>query len=98
MPTPSYFVFVLLCAELFNLKLFVIVRALQIGTGFKDDDLEKHSTFFREHIIDRPRPYYSYSSGIEPDHWFDAVQVWEVKAADLSISPMHKAAIGLVSG
>ena len=68
----------------------------QIGTGFKDDDLEQHSTFFKEHVIEKPKSYYKWDKSVECDHWFEPVQVWEIKAADLSISPVHKAAAGLV--
>jgi DNA ligase-1 len=70
----------------------------KIGTGFSDEDLAKHYEFFKEHVISQPPSYYSYSDApnVRPDVWFQPVAVWEVKAADLSISPVHKAAAGLV--
>ena len=37
-----------------------------------------------------------YSETLIPDVWFDTKTEWEVKCADFSISPRHKAAIGLV--
>ncbi|XP_048476960.1 DNA ligase 1 [Rhincodon typus] len=68
----------------------------KIGTGFKDEELDQHAKFFKDHVIEGPRPYYRWDHLAEPDHWFDAGQVWEVKCADLSISPVYKAALGLV--
>lgn len=41
--------------------------------------------------------FYRYENGVAADHWFEPVQVWEIKCADLSVSPVHKAAIGIVS-
>uniref|UniRef100_A0A8D8VAD7 DNA ligase n=1 Tax=Cacopsylla melanoneura TaxID=428564 RepID=A0A8D8VAD7_9HEMI len=68
----------------------------KIGTGFTDEDLTQHSEHFKPHIIPQARSYYLCDSSLTPDHWFDATTVWEIKCADLSLSPVHKAAVGIV--
>jgi DNA ligase 1 len=68
----------------------------KIGTGFSEVVLEELANSMNPHVIDGPRSYYRVGEGMKPDVWFDPKQVWEVKAADLSISPVHQAAAGLV--
>ncbi|KAK1790973.1 hypothetical protein P4O66_014804 [Electrophorus voltai] len=89
----SYGGFLLACYDEDNEEFQSVCK---IGTGFKDEDLEQHYNFLKEHILPKPRPYYRVDQSAEPDVWLDAVQVWEVKCADLSLSPVYKAAMGLV--
>jgi len=68
----------------------------KIGTGFTDEDLAKHFSFFKDNVTEKPKSYFSFDPSLAADHWFEPVQVWEVKCADMSISPVHRAATGIV--
>eukprot|EP00899_Mesostigma_viride_P007438 jgi/Mesvir1/16696/Mv15091-RA.1 len=68
----------------------------KVGTGFKEEDLDSLLKGLEESIIEAPRGYYHFDDNLRPDVFFDTRQVWEVKAADLSISPVHHAAMGQV--
>lgn len=48
-------------------------------------------------MLPTPRPYVRADGAVAPDHWLDPTTVWEVKCADLSLSPIYPAARGLVS-
>ncbi|KAK3505190.1 DNA ligase [Neurospora crassa] len=64
-----------------------------IGTGFSDEVLQELHSSLSPIIIDRPKPFYAHSSGgqHQPDVWFEPKYVWEVKTADLTLSPRYKA-------
>jgi DNA ligase-1 len=66
-----------------------------IGTGFSEEKLEEFHKEFSELVIEKPKPYYLHSSGNkdQPDVWFEARHVWEVKTADLTLSPRYMAAM-----
>jgi DNA ligase-1 len=67
----------------------------KIGTGFSDEDLQSLSASLNEHKLDGGKSsQYVVSDTLEPDVWFDTVQVWEIKAADLSKSSTHRGALG----
>ncbi|XP_073962847.1 DNA ligase 1 [Choristoneura fumiferana] len=68
----------------------------KIGTGFSDEDLQTLTKTLEEHVIETPRNYYRYDNAHAPDAWFAPACVWEVRCADLSLSPAHRAALGLI--
>uniref|UniRef100_A0A1D5RKL9 DNA ligase n=1 Tax=Macaca mulatta TaxID=9544 RepID=A0A1D5RKL9_MACMU len=68
----------------------------KLGTGFSDEELEEHHQSLKALVLPSPRPYVRIDGAVTPDHWLDPSAVWEVKCADLSLSPIYPAARGLV--
>lgn len=97
--TGSYGAFLLACYDPDNEEYQSVCK---IGTGFSEAQLEQFAKFFDdpEHrrTSKKAKSYYRTPTlnTLEPDVWFEPVQVWEVKCADLSISPQHTAGIGQV--
>ncbi|KAL0223606.1 hypothetical protein P9112_002996 [Eukaryota sp. TZLM1-RC] len=72
----------------------------KVGTGFSDAVFAEFTNTFTNHKLDSP-PRSIQLGNIElPDVYFDPENhgiVWEVKAADLSLSPKYPAAQGILS-
>lgn len=67
----------------------------KIGTGFSDEVLESHYQKLKPSELTTKRNYYDAGES-KPDVWLEPKVVWEVLAADLSLSPVYSAARGLV--
>ncbi|XP_043706255.1 DNA ligase 1 [Telopea speciosissima] len=91
--TGFYGAFLLACYDDKNEEFQSICK---IGTGFSEAMLEECSNSVRTKVIPKPKPYFRCGDTINPDVWFEPSEVWEVKAADLTISPVHCAGIGVV--
>jgi len=88
--TGVYGAYLLACYDLDTEEFQSVCK---IGTGFSDEDLKLLSAGLNEHIIQGKSTQYNVSDSLGCDVWFDACQVWEVKAADLSKSSTHKGAV-----
>ncbi|KAI1190559.1 hypothetical protein F5B17DRAFT_62789 [Nemania serpens] len=88
--TSVYGAFLLAC---YNAASDTYETICNIGTGFSEQVLEELHKQLSEIVIDRPKPFYSHTSGgqHQPDVWFEPRYVWEVKTADLTLSPRYKA-------
>ncbi|SPJ89640.1 related to DNA ligase (ATP) [Fusarium torulosum] len=88
--TSVYGAFLLAC---YNPNSETYETVCNIGTGFSEQVLEELHKQLSDITIDRPKPFYSHSSGgqHQPDVWFEPRYVWEVKTADLTLSPRYKA-------
>lgn len=92
--TSVYGAFLLAC---YNPATQVFESICNIGTGFSEAVLEKVHAHLSPFEIEKPKPYYQHATSNvqQPDVWFEPRVVWEVKAADLSLSPKYMAAKGL---
>ena len=70
-----------------------------IGTGFSEAILEDLHAKLAPQVIDKPKPFYAHSATPkdQPDVWFEPRCVWEVKTADLTLSPRYKAGAGALA-
>jgi len=90
--TGAYGAFLLAVYDQENEEFQTVCKA---GTGFSDEDLATHYNFFKERTVPSAEANYNVSDRMVPDVWLEACQVWEIRAADLSISPVHTSAMGV---
>ena len=60
------------------------------GAGLKDEFLVKFHLLLSQDLIEAPRKEYKVGTA-EADVWFEPKYVWEIKTADLSLSPIYTA-------
>ncbi len=66
----------------------------KVGTGFSDRDLELIYNELKNYVVEKK--YYNVNSNLKMDIWFTPKLVLEVIASEITLSPLHTAAYGLV--
>ncbi|MGI0087404.1 MAG: ATP-dependent DNA ligase [Nitrosotalea sp.] len=63
----------------------------KVGTGFTDESLDQFYQILSDKIIIKKDP--RIDSGLEADVWFEPEVVIEIVASEITLSPIHKAAL-----
>ncbi|CAA7030310.1 unnamed protein product [Microthlaspi erraticum] len=79
----------------FNPETEEFQSVCRVMSGFSDAFYIEMKELYSEDKILSKKPAY-YRTGETPDMWFPAEAVWEIRGADLTVSPVHHAALGLV--
>jgi len=64
----------------------------RVMSGFSDEFYQNKFDFYSQKTLEE-RPE-NVVTGEQPPYWFEPSEVWEIRGADLTISPVHKAALG----
>ena len=85
----TYGSFLLAC---YNEETEVYETITMTGAGLKDEHLKRFYEILKENIRETPRKDYKLGD-VDVDVWFEPKLVWEIKTADLSMSPVYTAAM-----
>ena len=78
----------------YNPEKDVFETVCKVGSGFKDEDLDKLQDMLRPYIRDRKHP--RVVAEMEPDVWVEPIFVAEVIGSELTLSPIHTCAKGVI--
>jgi len=81
----------------YNAEEDSVQSTCKVATGFTDDDLRTLDQEMRTLLTAKGgsvKPM-DYETSLDCAVWFEPKAVWELKCADLTISPVHMAAIGM---
>lgn len=66
----------------------------KVGTGFTDHDLELIYNELKNYVLEKK--YYNVNTNLKMDVWFTPKLVLEIIASEITLSPLHTAAYGLI--
>lgn len=70
----------------------------KIGTGFSEELLEKFKIEFEGYLSKNKPTEYLVSEKIKPDIWINPKFIWEIKAAEYSLSPIYDSGRTILNG